>query len=161
MKLKKRIATLVLTLVVTLTAATGVSASQGFSYSSIKVEHGKQAYIAPATANQNYKYVLNYMTSKSGSAAVHSSYYTYFDGSMQNLMSSSIKTTEAGSAFWRPANVSGTPSGWNIVADPGGCPAVNSSGNYCALKGSSYALYLKNNHIAASFTITGQFTFTN
>ena len=161
MKLKKRIAMLALILVLTLTSATGVSAMQGFAYGPITVPIRDEAYVAPATANQNYKYVLNYITSKSGGAAVHSSYYTYYSGAMQNLMSSSIKSTTTGAVYWRPANVSGEPAGWNIVEDEGGCPAVPSSGNYCAIKGASYALYLDNINFVNSFTVSGQFTFTN
>lgn len=158
MKFKKRIATLVLTLVITLTSATGVSAMQGFAYGPITVPRTDEATVAPATANQNYRYVLNYITSKNGDAAVHSSYYSYYN---DTLIGSSIKTETVGSAIWKPNNyVSATnPSGWNIVGSPGGCP--ESSSSYCAVKGETYLLYLDNKNIFSPFTISGQFTFTN
>lgn len=158
MELKKRIAMLALILVLTLTSATGVSAMQGFAYGPITVPRSQDATLAPATANQNYRYVLNYITSKSGGAAVHSSYYTYYNGT---LIGSSIKTETVGSAIWKPNNyINATnPSGWNIVGSPGGCPASASS--YCAVKGESYTLFLDNKNILNPFTISGQFTFTN
>jgi len=157
MKFKKRIAMLALILVLTLTSATGVSAMQGFAYGPITVPRSKDTTIGPATANQNYRYVLNYITSKSGEAAVHSSYYLYYDGI---LIGSSVKMETTGSVLWRPNNYLNAtePSGWNIKAR-GSCPESNSS--YCAVKGESYTLFLDNKNILNPFTVSGQLTFTN
>lgn len=160
MKFKKRLALLVLTLIVTLATATGVSASQAFSYGTITIPKTKDATIAPATASQNYKYVLNYIYSYSGSAAAHSQYYSYYNGTKQNQLGNDLKTTSTGGAIWKPTNVSADPNGWSIIMI-GKCSGTDTSSNYCALKGSTYALYLDNQNLLSSYTINGQLTFTN
>ena len=156
----KKILFLVLTFIVVLTATVGVSAAtQGFSYISITVPKLKSATIAPATAEKNYKYVLNAISSYSGTAAVHSKYYSYYNGTKQNQLGSDLKTTSTGSALWNASNVSTVPVGWSI-AMMGKCSGTDTSSNYCALKGSTYALYLDNKNVLSSFTVSGQFTFT-
>lgn len=161
MNFKKKVLALVLTFIVALTATVGVSAAtQGFSYASITVPKLKSATIAPAPAERNYKYVLNAIFNYSGPAAVHSKYYSYYNGTKQNQLGNDLKTTSTGAAFWNASNDSSVPVGWSI-AMMGKCSGTDTSSSYCALKGSTYALYLDNQNVLSSFTVSGQFTFTD
>lgn len=61
-------------------------ATQGFLYVSITVPKLKSATIAPATTKRNYEYVLNALFNYLGPAAVHSKYYSYYNGTKQNKL---------------------------------------------------------------------------
>lgn len=162
MKIKKIIAVLLLTLVITAASSTNVFAAQSVAYEQVELPAGGEIETPALTSGQNYRYVLHYVGKfeNSGGAALHSKYYAVYDSGSPQVAGGDIKTTAVGAAVWKPANYTSNPAGWNVLGSKT-CSSTHASTNYCALQGRKYKLFMENQNVLFRIRFYGQMTFTN
>jgi len=167
MKRKKILAFTILTLVITLISATGVSAAEHYGYAQVTLPARQDIQLNQNVApSQNYKYVMHYVANfqREGNAVLHNQYKAHYGGNNYTVVGKELDIQSKGSAVWYPSNVGGRPAGWTVV-DERACNnnsnGTDSNGNYCALQGRSYNLYMYSNNYLYSMTYNGQFSFTN
>lgn len=159
--MKKTITSLIFTfLLIIITIPQVLANTQALGYNATVPATGEYTTSYSLQANKNYKWVMNYLHSYSGSAVVHSYYYIKYNSGSVALSGSDIQLSSTGGGVWRATNVSTLPSGWTINAQRT-CTGSGISDNYCAIQGSSYVLKVDNKNLLNSFTVNGQLTFTD
>jgi len=163
MKRKKIFAFTLLTLVITLISATGVSAAEHYGYAQVTLpargEIELNQYVAPS---QNYRFVMHYVANfqRTGNAVLHNQYKAYYGSNDYRITGKELDISSTGSVVWYPSSYNANPAGWTVI-DRRTCTGDGSNSSYCALQGRGYNLYMYSNNLLYSMTYNGQFSFTN
>ena len=155
--MKKISMSLALVFVTIFALTTTTKAAVGTPYT-VTVTDGQSTYMQSRIyPGEDYTYSVNEITDYAGSATVHTTIQTLYNGSYVTI-SPTLSLSRTGSAVWRPSAVGGNPAGFTVRTS-GTCSGSNTSSTACVLDGLKYRIKLQNKSAFYDFNINGQFWF--
>ncbi|MBQ4634142.1 MAG: hypothetical protein IJB71_02200 [Bacilli bacterium] len=157
--MKRMLSTLIVTIISAFALTINVNAAVGTAYT-VTVAAGDTTYVnSNITPGRNYPYTVNEISAYAGSASVHTTLQTLYNGSYVTI-SPTLSLSRVGSAAWRPSAVGGNPTGFTVRTG-GTCSGSNTSSTACALSGARYRFYLVNKNILNHFSVSGHLYYAD